>query len=72
MTRIFLLALCLPLSACESPPSVAYLTKPADPAAKAPVHFVADATEGTRDYAPAEPGNWEQINRAVTPKESAK
>ena len=72
MTRICLLALCLLLSACEPPPSVAYLTMAANPAAKAPLHLIANATEGTRNYAPAEPGNWEQINQAVTPKDGAK
>jgi hypothetical protein len=66
MNRIFPLALCLTLPACAAPP-LAYLTQAADPSAKASPSSVADATAGTRNYAPVEPGDWEKTNRAVTP-----
>jgi hypothetical protein len=72
MTRLIMLAFCLTLSACLPPPPSAYLTKAADSSAKIRPAFVADATEGTRDFVPAEPGDWEKINRAVVPKESQK
>lgn len=73
MNRIFLLALCLTLQAClPSPPSIAHLTMAADPAAKVRPPAVTDATAGTRSYAPAEAGDWEQINRAVTPSGGGK
>ena len=67
MIRMFLLALGLTLAACEPPPSSAYLTGAAIPSAKARAPYVADATEGTRNYAPAEAGDWDAINRAVAP-----
>ena len=68
MNRFFPLALCLALPACvPSPPSANYLTRAANPAAKVRPPAVADATAGTRAYAPAEAGDWEKINRAVTP-----
>ena len=67
MTRLFLLALGLSLAACEPPPSVAYVTRAADPSAKTPPPVVADATEGTRNFVPAEAGDWDAINRAVAP-----
>ena len=73
MNRLFPLALCLAMSACApSSPSANYLTKAADPTVRVRSPVVADATAGTRAYAPAEAGDWEKINRAVTPKEGQK
>ncbi len=67
MTRLFLLALGLTLSACDPPPPSAYLVRAANPSANPSPLRVDDATAGTRDYSPAEPGDWEKINRAVAP-----
>ncbi len=68
MNRLFLLALCLTLQAClPSSPSTSYLTSAANPAAKVRPPAIVDATAGTRSYAPAEAGDWEKINRAITP-----
>ena len=73
MNRLFLVALCLTLQAClPSSPSTTYLTGAANPAAKVRPPAVTDATAGTRSYAPAEPGDWEKINRAITPTGGAK
>lgn len=72
MTRSILLAFCLTLSACLPPPPSAYLTRAADPSAKVRPAYVADATAGTRDFTPAEAGDWEKINRAVESKEGQK
>jgi hypothetical protein len=72
MNRLFLLAICLSLQACAPSPSTSYLTKAANPAAKVHPPAVADATAGTRAFAPAEPGDWEHINRAVTPSGDGK
>ena len=73
MNRLFPLALCLILQACvPSPPSSSYLTAAANPAAKTRPPAVADAAAGTRAYAPAEPGDWEKINRAIAPSEGGK
>ncbi len=73
MIRLFLLALCLTLQACApSSSSTTYLTGAANPAAKVRPPAVADATAGTRSYSPAEAGDWEKINRAVTPKGGGK
>lgn len=72
MTRSIMLAFCLTLSACLPAPPSAYLTKAANPAAKIRAASVADATAGTRDFAPAEAGDWEKINRAVESKEGQK
>ena len=73
MNRPILLALCLTLQACvPSPPSTARLTSAADPAVTVRPPAISDATAGTRAYAPAEPGDWEQINRAVTPSGGGK
>jgi hypothetical protein len=73
MNRFLLLALCLTLQAClPSSPSTRYLTEAANPAIKVRPPAVLDATAGTRAYTPAEPGDWEKINRAVTPAGGAK
>lgn len=73
MNRIFLLALCLTLQAClPSSPSTNYLTVAASPTAKVRPPAVSDATAGTRSYTPAEAGDWEKINRAITPTGGAK
>lgn len=73
MNRLFLLALCLTQQACvSSPSSTAYLTGAANPTAKVRPPAVADAAAGTRTYTPAEAGDWEKINRAVTPQEGEK
>ncbi len=64
---MFLLALCATLAACEPPPPSAFLTRAADPSAKVRAPYVVDATEGTRNYAPAKAGDWDAINRAVAP-----
>ena len=64
----FLAGIGLALGACSLTPVPEYLAKPADPNIRVPAVQYRSVTAGAATYRPAEPKDWQELNRQVGPK----